>query len=86
MTTIDFVIPDGTSEGASSGNVHTTLCIFDLRGRLVKELIDDELEPGEYRVTWNGKNESGVLVASGVYFYRIDAGDFSSTRKMTIIK
>ena len=78
-TTISFAIPEKSS-------AHTTLSVFDVRGRLVKVLVDDELEPGDYRVTWNGKSESGVPVASGIYFYRIDAGEFNSTRKMTIIK
>jgi hypothetical protein len=85
-TTISFAIPEPASNEPVERTTNTTLSVFDVRGRLVKVLVDDELEPGDYRVTWNGKSESGVPVASGIYFYRIDAGEFNSTRKMTIIK
>jgi len=57
-------------------------------GQLVKTLIDKEQGPREegYSVQWNGRSTSGQAVSSGVYFYRLVAGDFVKTRKMVLIE
>ena len=60
--------------------------VYDIRGRLVKQLVDETKEPGTYQVHWNGKDEQRQKVASGVYLYRIVAGDLVSTRKMLIMR
>lgn len=62
------------------------LAIFDARGALVKTLIDGPLNSGEHRVRWNGTNEVGDRVASGVYFYRVTADKRSSTKKMILLR
>ncbi|MCB0293574.1 MAG: T9SS type A sorting domain-containing protein, partial [Calditrichaeota bacterium] len=64
----------------------TTLRIYDISGRLVKTLLEQELAPGEYRFTWDGRNESGRVLASGVYLYRLRAGDFVQTRKLILLR
>jgi len=62
-----------------------TVTIYNLAGRVVNRLQGHTL-PGVVNVTWNGTNPSGVRVASGVYFYRVRAGDFVETRKMLMLK
>jgi hypothetical protein len=84
MTTITFEIPG--SAGENSDAPLTTLSIFDMRGRRVALLLDAELPPGRYQVTWDGKNSQGEEVSSGIYFYRIDSGSFTSTRKAMLVK
>ncbi|MCB1163197.1 MAG: T9SS type A sorting domain-containing protein [Candidatus Latescibacteria bacterium] len=64
-----------------------TLTVFDLQGRQVRELgAGAQMTAGDHVLTWNGKSDAGEAVASGVYFYRLSAGDFSQTRKMTLLK
>jgi hypothetical protein len=63
-----------------------SLTIYDIRGRLVRKLIDQEKEPGTYQVHWDGRDDNGEAVSSGVYLYRIEAGDFISTRKMILVR
>jgi len=64
-----------------------TLEIYDNLGQKVKTLIHGELmEPGYYKVSWNGTNESGASVASGVYYYRIVAEKFTQLKKMMFLK
>ena len=66
--------------------MHTTLKIYNVRGQLVRTLVDEEKQPGDYQVVWDGKNEQGEAVGSGIYFYRIQAGDFTKTAKMSLLK
>jgi hypothetical protein len=79
-TTITFSIPAG------SGKVHTRVTIYDIRGRLVNRIVDEEKEPGLYQVHWDGRDERGSMISSGVYLYTITAGDYSSTRKMVVVR
>jgi flagellar hook assembly protein FlgD len=60
--------------------------VYNLRGQKVVTLVDELKEAGDYSVNWNGTNSSGQRVSSGVYFYRMSAGDFSAMRKMVILK
>jgi hypothetical protein len=62
------------------------LSIYDVRGSLVRELVDGRRERGIHRIVWDGVNSSGLQVASGVYFYKLVAGSFTDTKKMTILK
>jgi FlgD Ig-like domain len=79
-TGISYTIPD------VSGDITVKLNIFNIRGQLVKTLVDKTQEPGVYTVNWEGNDNQGRKVGSGVYFYRIKAGDFNSTRKMVLLK
>jgi hypothetical protein len=62
------------------------LVVYDIAGRRVATLVDEEKIPGAYSVPWNGTDQHGAAVASGVYFYRLEAGDFVATRKMMLLK
>jgi flagellar hook assembly protein FlgD len=81
MTTISFDIP-----GEAGRNQHATLTVHDIRGRYVKTLIDSELEPGRRHVVWDGTNDRGMRVTSGVYLYTLRCDTGSSTRKMVLVK
>ena len=64
-------------------SLHDALPIF---GREVKTLVNVELSPGNYSVQWNGDNNYGSQVASGIYFYRVIAGNFIQVKKMILLK
>ncbi len=78
-TTIRYTVPEGNQE-------YVTLKVYDLRGQLVRTLVDRFVESGAYSVIWDGTDETGRDVSSGVYFYRMKAGDFVQTRKMVLLK
>jgi flagellar hook assembly protein FlgD len=69
---------------ASAGDVVIT--IYNVRGQTVKTLVDETKLPGIYQTTWDGTNERGQTVASGVYFYHLRARDFRATKKMVLLK
>jgi len=64
----------------------TNLTVYDIRGRLVRNLVSGHLDAGRHSVVWTGRDNSGRQVASGVYYYMIKSGDFADTRRMTLIK
>ncbi|MCE5272544.1 T9SS type A sorting domain-containing protein [bacterium] len=70
--------------GEAPVTVH--LSVFNLRGQTVATLVDRVVAPGQYTVNWDGRGRGGEKLSSGVYFYRITAGDFSFTRKMVLLK
>ena len=62
------------------------LVIFDLRGTVVKTLVERQLLPGQYTFYWDGKNQRGQAVAAGIYFYRLKAIDRIMTKKMMLLR
>jgi hypothetical protein len=60
--------------------------VFDLLGREIATLVNDTRDAGTYRVSWNGQSVNGVATSTGVYFCRIEAGDFVQTKKMVLIR
>lgn len=81
-TTINFQIPRLND----LQEIPTYLQIFDIRGKLVKTLLDEKLSPGYYSYIWNGLNDYGEQISSGIYFYKIRAGDFCKSKKMLAIR
>lgn len=69
-----------------SGQEQVKLSIYSITGELVRTLVDHQLTTGSYEVAWNGKDEAGVEVANGAYFYVLRAGMQSKTRKMLLIR
>jgi FlgD Ig-like domain/Doubled CXXCH motif (Paired_CXXCH_1) len=76
-TTIDFSVP-------KTGTVN--VAVYNSIGQLVKVLANDNYVPGTYRVTWDGMNQSGTQVASGVYFYKLTSKNYVRTMKMMLLK
>ena len=62
------------------------LKIYNTLGQEVKTLISGQQPAGFYTLTWDGANNTGARVASGVYMYRIKVGDFTDTKKMILLK
>lgn len=60
--------------------------VYNVLGQRVKTLVDEELTPGIKEVEWDGKDHNGFEVASGIYFYKIEANDFSDIKKMVMLK
>ena len=60
--------------------------VFDVRGILVRTLIDIQQTPGSRVAEWDGRDERGSSVASGLYFYRLRVGEESFTRKMLLVQ
>ncbi len=71
-------------EVAAPGRV--SLAIYDVAGKLVRTLVDGTRPAGQFEATWNGTDDSGQRVSSGVYFAKYRAGDQVQTRKMTMVK
>jgi hypothetical protein len=67
-------------ETALPGRV--TLSIFDVTGRKVCSLLDETMSGGDHWVSWDGRNDGSETVSSGVYFYRLETGDFTATRTL----
>ena len=70
---------------ADGGGV-VTLRIYDVSGRLIRTLVDGVQSPGQKRTTWNGRDDRGSRVATGVYFYQLTAPGFEKTRRMVFLK
>jgi hypothetical protein len=65
---------------------NVTLKIYDILGREVRELINTSQKPDYYKVIWDGRNNSGKEVSSGIYFYQLRAGNYKEARKLVLIK
>ncbi|UCE18246.1 MAG: VCBS repeat-containing protein [Gemmatimonadota bacterium] len=76
-TTIHFAVPRMS---------HIFLAIYNIRGEIVKMLVNNTKEAGNHSVRWNGSNEHDQKVSSGVYFYRIVTGNFTDTKKMILLR
>jgi len=76
-TTIQYQLPKSS---------HVTLKIYNVLGQEVRTLIDEVQNQGKKIVVWNGKNNNGQHVSSGVYIYRIHSGEFSKTKKMILLE
>jgi flagellar hook assembly protein FlgD len=63
-----------------------SLRVYDAAGRLARVLVEASLSEGTYARTWDGTDTRGEPVSSGVYLYRLDAGAFSQTKKMILLR
>ena len=78
ITTIGYDVP--------AAGAQVNISVYDVAGRHVRTLIDEHRPAGVFSVPWNGEDDRGQRVASGVYFYRMRAGDFVETKKMVLLK
>ena len=63
-----------------------SLDIYSVDGKLVTTLVDEALKAGSHEAVWNGRNDQGRKVPSGVYFYQVAAGENESTQRMLLLK
>jgi hypothetical protein len=80
-TTIAFTVP-----GGSGAKQNVALNVYDLRGALVKSLVNGPVAGGRHEVSWNGTNNNGKQVASGVYFTQFASGGYKSVKKMILLR
>ena len=76
VTTIAFHIPE---------QAQTRLIVYNTLGQAVRSLVDESLSPGKYQVTWDGQNDFGQQLPTGIYFYELQTRDFSQIRKMILL-
>ncbi len=77
QTRITFALPEASD---------VRLAVYDVLGREVVRLVSGSYPAGTHAVTWDGRDAAGTPVPSGVYLYRIEAGRFTQTRRMTLLK
>jgi hypothetical protein len=78
LTNIAYDVPAGVEE--------LVIRVHDVAGRHVRTLVSGPVPPGRHTVAWSGTNESGEAVASGVYYYTLEAPGHLATRKMVLMK
>ncbi len=78
--------PSTTIRFSLDSSRQVSLKIFDISGRLIRTLVDGRQKSGEHIEIWNGTDSQGNRVASGVYFYRLEAGSYVETKKMVLLK
>jgi predicted CXXCH cytochrome family protein len=76
-TTIDYSIPE---------KEFVRLEVYDILGRRVRTLVNEDHAPGNYVARWDGTDQNGLAVSSGIYLYKIQAGSFAMTKKMMLLK
>ena len=76
-TTISFSLAKATS---------TNLRIYNLKGQLVRNLLAKDMPKGDHKIVWNGLDDKGLPVSSGIYMYRLEAGDYTRSLKMVLMK
>ena len=77
LTAISFTLKD---------NEHVTLEVFNIKGKKVRTLIDKDLEADFHFAEWNAKDDNNQDVASGIYIYRLRAGEKAISKKMLLMK
>jgi hypothetical protein len=65
---------------------HVSIKVYNAMGQVVQILKNERTEPGRYSITWDGRNRSGERVSSGVYFYKMEADEYSAVKKMLVVK
>jgi hypothetical protein len=76
-TTIRYALPEAC---------HVKLTIMDILGRTVAVLIDKQQRAGRHDILWDGKDENGSMVASGVYVYTLTGGDSKEMKKLLLVR
>ncbi|MCB5268461.1 MAG: T9SS type A sorting domain-containing protein, partial [Candidatus Cloacimonetes bacterium] len=64
----------------------TELKIYNIKGQVVRHLLNDELGMGEHRLMWNSRDDRGRQLSSGIYFVRINCGNYHNTQKLILLK
>ena len=77
VTTLHYDLPE---------NTFVNITIYDMMGRVVKNLVSSQQTAGYRSIQWNATNNTGQQVAAGLYLYAIQAGEFRQARKMVLIK
>ena len=74
------------SYSVASPGARVAVRVFDVRGRLAATLVDENKVPGRYSAAWDGRDATGRQVAAGVYFVRMEAGEFRAASKLLVVR
>ena len=66
--------------------MHVMLSVYNVEGELVSTILDQPMNDGWNEVSWSARDTRGRAISSGIYFYRLVAGDFVQTRKMVLLR
>ncbi|RLC50920.1 MAG: hypothetical protein DRI23_06085, partial [Candidatus Cloacimonadota bacterium] len=77
-TTISFSVAQTSS--------FVNLDIYNMKGQMVKTLVNKKMDAGTHQIVWNGNDENNKPVSSGMYLYKLKNGTYSSTKKMILMK
>ena len=83
-TTICFAVH--RERNTVNSPIPATLKIYNIKGQVVRRLVDQDLKPGVYVVIWDGKDNRGHEVATGIYFYQLKIRDYTESKKMLLLK
>jgi hypothetical protein len=78
--------PETTIRYQVANTAEVKIQVYNVMGQLVKTLVDRKQAQGNYTIQWNGRNNRGQIVATGVYLLKMQAGDFTKVRKMAFIR
>jgi flagellar hook assembly protein FlgD len=65
---------------------HVSINIYNMKGQLVRALVNENLDAAYHSAVWNGKDNSSKAVSSGIYFYKMKATNYTATKKMILMK
>jgi len=82
----EIVFNISPSQRSQESRSHISIEIFNVKGQFIKEIVKRGLKEGEQSVVWDGKDMNGNVVPNGIYFYRIQTGNFISTKKMMYMR
>lgn len=78
--------PEQSRRTKENSTQHVTLKVYNILGQLVRTLVKEEKLPGSYQVVWDGKDQNGGEVASGIYFYRLKSDKYEETKRMILLR
>ena len=85
-TTIPFQVPAPQTVAGRAGTVPVEVEIFNILGQNVRTLTTGDQSPGYYRAVWDGRDNQGRALSTGIYFYSLRAGEMQQVRRMTLVK
>ena len=83
---LDFFNPNGTFNFTLAEPGPTRVAIFDVAGRLVKTLLNEDLTAQSYEISWEGRDSKDRPVSAGVYFYQVTSGNHKAVGRMALVK
>lgn len=86
VTRIQYSVGSRQIKAAYNPSQHVSIKVYNIMGQLVRTLVDEDKLPGSYQVVWDGKDQGGEEVASGIYFCRLKSEEYVETKKMILLR
>jgi len=78
--------PNTNIEFSLSEETNVKLSVYDLTGKIIKEIVNTQMQIGNHNIVWDGTRTDGVKVGAGVYLYKLQTDNFSESKKMILLK